>query len=62
MATVCGAVCGTSTVSSYVEASAGITEGGKTGLATMTTGGLFLVAMFFSPAASLCPTAPQRRF
>lgn len=55
VATICGAVCGTSTVSSYVEASAGIAEGGKTGLAAMTTGGLFLVAMFFSPVASLVP-------
>ena len=56
VATVCGAVCGTSTVSSYVEASAGIAEGGKTGLASMATGGLFLVAMFFSPVASLVPS------
>lgn len=55
VATVCGAVCGTSTVSSYVEASAGIAEGGKTGLAAMATGGLFLAAMFFSPIASLVP-------
>lgn len=56
VATVCGAVCGTSTVSSYVEASAGIAEGGKTGLAAMATGGLFLLAMFFSPVASLVPS------
>ena len=55
VATVCGAVCGTSTVSSYVEASAGIAEGGKTGLAAMTTGGMFLLAMFFGPVASLVP-------
>ena len=55
VATACGAVCGTSTVSSYVESSAGIAEGGKTGLAAMATGGLFLLAMFFSPAASLVP-------
>lgn len=56
VATVCGAVCGTSTVSSYVEASAGIAEGGKTGLAAMATGGLFLLAMFLSPVASLVPS------
>ena len=56
VATVCGAMCGTSTVSSYVEASAGIAEGGKTGLAAMTTGGLFLLAMFFNPVASLVPS------
>lgn len=56
VATVCGAVCGTSTVSSYVESSAGIAEGGKTGLAAVATGGLFLLAMFFSPIASLVPS------
>lgn len=56
VATVCGAVCGTSTVSSYVEASAGIAEGGKTGLSAMATGGLFLLAMFCSPIASLVPS------
>ena len=55
VATAWGAVCGTSTVSSYVESSAGIAEDGKTGLAAMATGGLFLLAMFFSPAASLVP-------
>lgn len=55
VATAFGAVCGTSTVSSYVESSAGIAEGGKTGLASMATGGLFLLAMFFSPVASLVP-------
>lgn len=55
VATVCGAVCGTSTVSSYVEASAGIAEGGKTGLSAMVTGGLFLLAMFLGPFASLVP-------
>lgn len=55
VATAFGAVCGTSTVSSYVESSAGIAEGGKTGLAAMVTGGLFLLAMFFSPVASLVP-------
>ena len=56
VATVAGAVCGTSTVSSYVEASAGIAEGGKTGFAAMVTGALFLVALFFAPIASLVPS------
>ncbi len=55
LATVCGAVCGTSTVGNYVEASAGVTEGGKTGLTSVVTGGLFFIAMFFSPIASLIP-------
>lgn len=55
IATTCGAVCGTSTVSSYVEASTGIAEGGKTGLAAMVTGALFFVSMFLSPIAKLIP-------
>ncbi len=55
-ATIVGAVCGTSTVSTYVESSAGISEGGKTGLASMVTGGLFLVALFLSPVAALVPS------
>lgn len=55
VATAFGAVCGTSTVSTYVESSAGIAEGGRTGLASMATGGLFLLAMFFSPVAALVP-------
>ncbi len=55
VATTCGAVCGTSTVSSYVEASAGIAEGGKTGLSAMVTGVLFFISMFLSPIASLIP-------
>ncbi len=55
IATACGAVCGTSTVSSYVEASTGIAEGGRTGLAAMVTGALFFVSMFLSPIAKLIP-------
>ncbi len=55
IATTAGAICGTSTVSSYVEASAGIAEGGKTGLAAMVTGALFFVSMFLSPIAMLVP-------
>ena len=56
VATVCGAVCGTSTVSSYVEASAGIAEGGQPRLAAKATRGLVLLAMFLSPVASLVPS------
>ncbi len=55
IATTAGAVCGTSTVSSYVEASAGIAEGGKTGMAAMVTGALFFISMFLSPIAMLVP-------
>lgn len=54
--TVCGAVCGTSTVSTYVESSAGVAEGGRTGLSAFTTGALFFIAMFLSPISALIPT------
>ena len=47
--TVVGAALGTSTVSSYVESSAGVAAGGRTGLASVTTGILFLLALFLSP-------------
>ncbi len=55
IATTCGAVCGTSTVSTYVESSAGIAEGGKTGLASMVTAALFFISLFLSPVAALVP-------
>lgn len=55
VATVTGAVCGTSTVTTFVESSAGVAEGGRTGLASLTTAALFFVAMFLSPVAALIP-------
>lgn len=57
LATCTGAVCGTSTVTTYVEASAGVAAGGRTGLAALATGALFLVALFLSPIAQLVPAA-----
>jgi AGZA family xanthine/uracil permease-like MFS transporter len=59
--TTVGAVLGTSTVTTYVESSAGVAEGARTGLASVVTGILFLIAMFFSPlfiAIPQCATAP----
>lgn len=47
--TVAGACLGTSTVTSYVESSAGAAQGGKTGLTAVTTGVLFLIAIVLSP-------------
>ncbi len=55
IATVCGSVCGTSTVTTFVEASSGIAEGGRTGLSAITTAALFFISMFLSPVASLIP-------
>lgn len=48
-ATMAGALLGHSTVTCYIEASAGVAAGGRTGLTSMTTGILFLIASFFSP-------------
>ena len=56
IATCVGAVCGTSTVTTFVESSAGIAEGGKTGLTSIVTGILFFFAMFLTPIAKLIPT------
>lgn len=55
VATTCGAVCGTSTVTTFVESSAGVAEGGKTGLTSIATAALFFIAMFLSPVAQLIP-------
>jgi AGZA family xanthine/uracil permease-like MFS transporter len=52
-ATVVGTLLGTSTVSSYIESSAGVSEGGRTGLASVVTALLFLLAMFFSPCVKM---------
>lgn len=53
--TCAGAVLGTSTVTTYVESSAGIAEGGRTGLTSFTTAMLFLCALFFAPLFTLIP-------
>ncbi len=55
LATCTGAVCGTSTVTTFVEASAGVAEGGRTGLAAMFSAVLFFIAMFLAPVAALIP-------
>lgn len=49
LATVTGAVFGTSTTTSYIESSAGVAAGARTGFASIVTGVLFLLALFFSP-------------
>lgn len=57
VATSAGAVLGTSTVTTFVESSAGIAEGGRTGLTAFTTGALFFIALFFAPLFLLVPSA-----
>ncbi len=57
LATMIGAVLGTSTVTTYVESAAGIGQGGRTGLTAVVTGLLFLLAVFFWPLAGVIPAA-----
>ena len=54
--TVVGACVGTSTTTSYVESSAGVAAGGRTGLTALTTGLLFVVALVFSPIFLAIPS------
>ena len=54
--TTVGALLGTSTVTAYVESASGIGEGGRTGLTSITTGLMFLLALFFAPIFTSIPT------
>ena len=56
IATTTGAICGTSTVTTFVESSAGVAEGGRTGMSAMVTAALFFIAMFLAPVAQLIPS------
>lgn len=61
VATSAGAVLGTSTTTTFVESSAGVMAGGRTGLTALVTGALFLISMFFAPIFTAIPsfaTAP----
>ena len=65
IATSAGAVLGTSTTTTFVESSAGVAVGGRTGLTAMTTAVLFLLATLFSPLFTSIPsfaTAPALIF
>ena len=65
IATSAGAVLGTSTTTTFVESSAGVSEGGRTGLSSIVTGLLFLVSIFFAPVFTTIPgfaTAPALIF
>ncbi len=57
LATIVGALAGTSTVTSYVESAAGVEAGGRTGLTAIVTGMLFLLTMLAAPYAALIPLA-----
>ena len=65
IATSAGAVLGTSTTTTFVESSSGVAEGARTGLASVVTGFLFLIAIFLSPVFVAIPgfaTAPALIF
>ncbi|MBN1649793.1 MAG: NCS2 family permease, partial [Bacteroidales bacterium] len=55
--TTCGAILGTSTVTTYVESAAGVSEGGRSGLTSFTVAVLFLIALFFAPLFIMIPGA-----
>ena len=61
VATMIGAVLGTSTTTAYIESAAGIEQGGRSGLTSIVTGVLFLLALLFVPIVGIVPayaTAP----
>ena len=65
VATSVGAVLGTSTTTTFVESSAGVAEGGRTGLSSVVTGVLFLLSLFLAPVFTTIPsfaTAPALIF
>jgi AGZA family xanthine/uracil permease-like MFS transporter len=57
IATTAGAVLGTSTVTTYVESAAGVAEGGKTGMTSLTVAAMFALALFFAPVFMIIPAA-----
>ena len=57
IATVSGALLGTSTVTTFVESSTGVVEGGRTGVTAIVTAGLFLLSLFLSPLFLSIPSA-----
>lgn len=65
IATSCGAILGTSTTTTFVESSSGVSEGARTGLASVVTGLLFFLSIFLSPVFIAIPgfaTAPALIF
>lgn len=55
--TVAGACMGTSTVTTFIESASGIAEGGRTGLTSLTTAGMFGLALFLAPIFTIIPSA-----
>jgi AGZA family xanthine/uracil permease-like MFS transporter len=57
IATMVGAMAGTSTTTSYIESAAGVAAGGRTGLTAVTVGVLFLITFLFAPLVQAIPPA-----
>jgi AGZA family xanthine/uracil permease-like MFS transporter len=57
VATMIGALAGTSTTTSYIESAAGVAAGGRTGLTAVVTGLMFLAALFLTPLVAMIPAA-----
>lgn len=57
LATITGSIFGTTTTTSYIESTAGVAVGARTGLASIVTGILFLLALFFSPLMTVVTSA-----
>ena len=57
VATVAGAMCGTSTTTTYIESASGVSEGGRTGLTSFVIAICFAAALFFSPLFLAIPAA-----
>jgi AGZA family xanthine/uracil permease-like MFS transporter len=55
LAATAGGIAGASSATTYIESAAGVSEGAKTGLASVTTGLCFLLALFFAPVAGVVP-------
>jgi AGZA family xanthine/uracil permease-like MFS transporter len=53
LSAVAGGMVGSSSATTYIESAAGVSEGGRTGLASVVTGGLFFLALFFTPLVSV---------
>lgn len=53
--TTVGALCGTSTITTFVESAAGVADGGRTGLTSVSTAFWFVVSLFFFPLISIVP-------
>lgn len=55
--TTCGAILGSSTISTYIESASGIAEGGRSGVTSLVVGAMFIFALFLSPIFLLIPSA-----